>query len=271
MSAARGAIAAALGAVAVAYGCSELPTGRETPFSISFNAAPSPGVVLGDTLRDSTGAAARLTARVFNLDGDELAGAAAGFFLLGRPDSLPVTLTGDGFVIARADTASVGRTVRVVAFATANDALQSPPLTLTVTRAPTTLTATPGTDSIGLAADSIVLAPVTMVLENVGIENGVTRERAVPAYEVRFEVVQPTIAAGDTSFLAFVDGGRMTRVDTTDGTGSVTRSLRVRVRNFPRGPAGNTDTLTVRVRGTARYRSTLVTATKTLLLRLAVR
>jgi hypothetical protein len=43
------------------------------------------------------------------------------------------------------------------------------------------------------------------------------------------------------------------------------------MRNFPRGPSGTLDTLTVRVRGTARHRGTLVTATKTLLLRLGVR
>lgn len=271
MRSARLAIAGATVAIVAAQACTDLPTGAETPFSIAFTAAPSPGVVLGDTLRDSTGAAARLSARVFNLDGEELSGSPAAFFLLGRPDSLPVTLSPDGFLIAKSDTAWVGRTFRVVAFATADDGLQSPPLTLTVTRAPTTLTATPGTDSIGLGRDSIVLAPVTMVLENIAIENGVTRERPVPAYEVRFEVIQPSIATGDTSFLAVVDGGRPTRVDTTDGSGSVTRSLRVRVRSFPRGPAGTLDTLTVRIRGTARHRTTLVTATKTLLLRLAVR
>lgn len=262
----------ALVALAVAaQSCTDLPTGAETPFSISFNSAPSPGVVLGDTLRDSTGAAAMLSARVFNLDGDELPGSPAGFFLLGRPDSLPVTLTPEGYVVAKSDTALVGRTFRVVAFATADDGLQSAPLTLTVTRAPTTLTATPGTDSIGLAADSIILATVAMTLKNVAIENGVTRERPVPAYEVRLEVVQPAIAAGDTTFLALVDGGRLSSIDTTDGAGNVSRSLRVRVRNFPRGASGALDTLTVRVRATARHRATLVTATKSLLLRLGVR
>ena len=258
-------------AVAAAQACTDLPTGAETPFSISFNSAPSPGVVVGDTMRDSTGAAARLSARVFNLDGDELTGSPVGFFLLGRPDSIPATLTPDGYIVARNDTALVGRTFRVVAFATADEGLQSTPLTLTVTRAPTTLTATPGTDSIGLAGDSIILAPVSMVLENVAIENGVTRERPVPAYEVRFEIVQPAMASGDTSFLALVNGGRIASVDTTDGAGNVSRSLRIRVRNFPRGPSGNLDTLTVRVRGTARYRDTRVTATKSLLLRLGVR
>lgn len=268
----RARIALGLAAVAAAaHACTDLPTGADTPFSISFNSAPSPGVVLGDTLRDSTGAAATLSARVFNLDGDELPGSPAGFLLLGRPDSLPVTLTPEGYIVAKSDTALVGRTFRVVAVATADDGLQSAPLTLTVTRAPTTLTATPGTDSIGLAADSIVLATVSMVLENVVIENGVTRERPVPAYEVRFEIEQPAIAAGDTTFLALVDGARLSAVDTTDGAGNVSRSLRVRVRNFPRGPSGALDTLTVRVRGTARHRSTLVTATRSVLLRLGVR
>lgn len=268
---ARLALGVGVVAAAAAHACTDLPTGAETPFSIAFNSAPAPGVVVGDTLRDSTGAAARLSARVFNLDGDELSGSPAGFFLLGRPDSLPVTLTADGYIVAKSDTALVGRTFRVVAFATADEGLQSAPLTLTVTRAPTTLTATPGTDSIGLAADSIILATVAMVLENVVIESGVTRERPVSAYEVRFEIIQPAIAPGDTSFLALVDGGRVTSVDTTDGGGNVSRSLRVRVRNFPRGPSGTLDTLTVRVRGTARYRTSLVTATKSLLLRLGVR
>jgi len=59
-------LASGIGLV-IATACSDVPSDPDTPFSIEFNHAPSPSVVLGDTLFDSSGIATPLRARVFRL------------------------------------------------------------------------------------------------------------------------------------------------------------------------------------------------------------
>ena len=53
-------VAAAL--IVAPWSCTKLPSDPNTPFSIAFRRAPSPSVVLGDVMRDSTGQPAKLQA-----------------------------------------------------------------------------------------------------------------------------------------------------------------------------------------------------------------
>lgn len=56
--------------IVAATSCTDVPTEPDAVLSLSFDSLPSPSVVLGDTLRDSTGTARRLFATVFNFQGE---------------------------------------------------------------------------------------------------------------------------------------------------------------------------------------------------------
>jgi hypothetical protein len=68
MSARRGVVAALLLAASVA-GCTDVSTDPQVPLSLQFDSLPSLAVVVGDTMRDTALAPARVAVRVFNSSG----------------------------------------------------------------------------------------------------------------------------------------------------------------------------------------------------------
>ena len=74
----RFVVAALLAAGSV--GCFDLTTNASEIVAIEFPDLPSPAVVAGDTLRDSTGKAVVLNARLFDAAGDEVTGQPVQFF-----------------------------------------------------------------------------------------------------------------------------------------------------------------------------------------------
>jgi hypothetical protein len=64
----RGVVAALLMAATLA-GCTEVSTDPQVPLSLQFDSLPSLAVVVGDTMRDTALAAARINVRVFNSAG----------------------------------------------------------------------------------------------------------------------------------------------------------------------------------------------------------
>jgi hypothetical protein len=68
-------IAAVVVALAVAGACTDVSTDPEAITAIGFETVPAPGVVLGDTLRDTTEAVVPLSAQAYNVRGEVIADA----------------------------------------------------------------------------------------------------------------------------------------------------------------------------------------------------
>ena len=254
----RGLVVAAGVATVIAAACSDVPSDPNTPFSIEFNHAPSPSVVLGQGMFDSLGNAAPLKARVFNAKGEEIVGAEVVYHVVAYTnveptnpafiDSVPLTVdAASGVVTGKAAPAYAAKTARVYAQA---GKLQSQTITITATRHPDKLVAAgPVEDSLMLSflsTDSLLLAPSTpftaRVLHTVGALSAA--DSAVPAYLVRFRIVYPASAAADTSYVMLTNGDRKrSELDTTDASGNASRQLRIRRVNFPFGKAAGTDNL----------------------------
>lgn len=243
---------ASMVALVVAAACSDVPSDPNTPFSIEFNRAPTPSVVLGDTLFDSLGIAAPLRARVFNSNGDEIVGAHVTYHVVAfDPDSVPATnpanrdsvpLTVDsitGFVLGKESAIFAGKHARVYAQA---GKLQSDTVGIIAIRSADTLIASgPVTDTLSfLNLDTLPLSPALIATVRHTSDAPVTAaDSAVPSYLVWFRIVQP--AAGDTSYVMTVNGNRKhSEIDTTDATGTASRQVRIRRVNFPFDKAADT-------------------------------
>src|SRR5215218_5660175 len=86
-----------LGAVILAA-CTELPSGADDLLSFEFRPLPSTAVVVGDTLRDSTGLVTPIRVIAFNYNGDTVAAPAVIFRAVDRGirvDSVTGVVIGD--------------------------------------------------------------------------------------------------------------------------------------------------------------------------------
>ncbi len=210
----------ALGAAALAA-CTDVPSSPETPFSIAFEHLPFPAVVLGDLLRDSTGAVASLEATVFNAAGEPIPDASIEYFVVG---GAAVLLPGNQ---VRGDT--LDGEVRITAVA---GGIPSLPRTLRVVRRPDSLAGPTG------AIEPIQYTPLPNPTLN---RSGPLTVRVlatpagaqavgVPSWVVRYEVLVEgvRVAPTDTSLVWLVnDAGRPAVLDTTDAGGEATLRLRV--------------------------------------------
>ena len=252
-------------ALVVAAACSDIPSDPKVPFAIEFNRAPSPSVVLGDTMFDSLGFTAPLKARVFNSKGDEIVGAGVTYHVVAftnvdptNPafaDSVPLTVDANtGFVIGKTAPVYAAKTARVYAQA---GKLQSQTITVTATRSADLLVAGGATsDSLMLSflnTDSLLLSSAFSVrLRHTSGAPVTPADSAVPAYLVRFAIVKPAVASTDTSYVMLTNGDRKrSELDTTDAGGVASRQIRIRRVNFPfTKPAGSDalvrDTIIVR-------------------------
>jgi hypothetical protein len=244
--------------IVAAAACSDVPSDPNTPFSIEFNRASSPSVVLGEAMFDSLGNAAPLTARVFNAKGEEIVGAPVTYHVVAYAnvdstnpafvDSVPLTVdAATGVVTGKTAAVYATKTARVFAQA---GKLQSQTVIVTATRHPDTLSAAGSlTDSLMLSflnTDSLLVAPsagfTVRVLHTVGAVTAA--DSAVPAYLVRFQIVQPASAPSDTSYVMLTNGDRKrSELDTTDASGNASRLIRVRRVNFPFDKAPGADGL----------------------------
>ena len=68
----------------VAAACVEIPTGSDTVLSIQLGPLPSPGVVVGDSLRDTLGVVRGIPFKAFNYSGQEVANVTARFSAVDR-------------------------------------------------------------------------------------------------------------------------------------------------------------------------------------------
>lgn len=236
--------AAAVGAVALGVACTELPTGT-TPFAIEFLPLPSPGVVIGDTLRNEAGVATPLRAVVFDGSGDTVHDARVRFVAL---DAGVRVDTVAGWVVAGSVAVA---NVRLQALANGVPAM---PQMLGVVPRPDSLalvTTAPDTVRFDLAGqpDPERFTVTSSAIQATVLSGGGASAVGVPSWLVRYtlEYHGSVVPERDsTRGVWLVDGsGRASAVDTTDGSGISSRQVRVRPILLADGGAPGADSVTV--------------------------
>jgi hypothetical protein len=236
------AIAGALCAGVIAA-CSSVGD-PDVPFALEFTRLPWPAIVYGDTLRDSTGAVAPLSAIVLNSVGDTLRSATPAYVTLDT-----------GLVVAASRVVTAPRwqesAPRVVATL---GRLQSRPLPLTITRRPDSVFAVAASPITVDYDFPVTLASNTSAAVQVRIRSrqtipSVTGDSVSRGWPVRFSVLYaPPRTVMDSVLVIGESGTTRTTVDTTDASGVAG----VRVRVVPL--AGQTAADSVVLQATATHR-----------------
>jgi hypothetical protein len=223
-------------ALASAFACTDISSDPNTVLSLQFDSLPAPGVVVGDTLRDTLGVVARPVVHAFNFQGEEIVPAPV-FFV--SPDSGVTVDSASGIVVADSLRASPAR---IVANVGTLQAIQK----VSVTLRPDAIAAVNAVDSIlySFTDDTKNQSkPVT-----VSVKHGVSpADSAVGFWIVSFAIV----SQHDAGLVELVnDAGKPSLVDTTDASGIAGRQIRLHPVNL----ASATQTDTVVVNATAKFR-----------------
>lgn len=216
MSVGRNSLAIAIAAVAglgAFSSCTEIPTSDSAVLSLAFDSLPAPAVVLGDTLRDTTGRAAPVTATVYNFQGNVVVNPPLRFQALDRGirvDSVAGFVIGDSI---RSTAARIAVTV---------DGLQATKL-VDVALRPDTVIPVNERDSLlySLTDTTKNFSPALAVR----VHHSLTSlDSAVVSYIVSFAITSPL----DTLLAMLVnEAGKASRVDTTDASGQASRRIRL--------------------------------------------
>ena len=227
-------------AVAGAVACTDVSGSSTSVLSIQFDTLPSPSVVVGDTLRDTTGAVIRPVVRAYNFKGAEILPTPV-FFL--SPDSGVTVDSVTGIVVGDSLRSSPARIVATVGRL---QAIQKVNLTLS----PDTIFAKNAFDSLVYSISDTtkdVSPALTVMLSHRLAPN----DSAVPFYIVSFAIVsQPDPLLGEL----VNDGGTASHVDTTDATGIAGRKIRL----HPLHLSSVTQVDSIVVNATARFHGAVV-------------
>lgn len=219
----RRLVAFAAAVAAVALSCRAIPAPADGVLSLSAVQLPSPGVVAGDTLRDSTGHIAPLRVYAFGVGGetDTIQGdaAAATFVLL----DAGAHVTSDGYVIGDSVRNSPVRIIGSVG---------------TLQTSVANLAVTPRPDSLGPTGTTRI-ATVEFVATDTSVRSAalgatVLATGEVPVAKVQAVIVHYTIVSAPAGFNGAVTGillnaaGKPATVDTTNPSGQVSPTIRVR-------------------------------------------
>ena len=208
-------MALALIAAATLLACVDIPTGSDDLLSFQLNALPSPSVIVGDTLRDSSGVVAPLSITAFNFSGDTVPNVPVRFRALDarvRVDSVTGLVRGD----------SINATAsRLLASIDGFDGIFSIP----VVPRPDTVVGANARDTLAYS-----LTDTTLNLSNaIGVRvlhGPAAVDSAVRAFVVKFEI----LSHSDTVLVRLVDDARRrSAADTTDATGTAARRIRLDV------------------------------------------
>jgi hypothetical protein len=213
-SLAHAALLALLGTIGVAVAaCTEISSSSTAVLSIQFDSLGAPSVVVGDTLRDTTGAVVRPVVHVFNFKGAEIIPAPV-YFL--SPDSGITVDSATGVVVADS---LLSVPARIVATVGTLQAIQR----VDVTQSPDLIQAVNALDSLqySLLDTTVNVSPPLQVKLTHGIAPD---DSAVKSWIVSFAIV----AQSDPKLGELVnDVGMASVVDTTDATGIAGRKIRV--------------------------------------------
>jgi hypothetical protein len=196
-----------------AAACTDVSGSSTSVLSIQFDSLSAPSVVVGDTLRDTTGAVVRPVVHAFNFKGDEIIPAPV-FFL--SPDSGVTVDSLTGIVVGDSLRATPARIIATVGTL---QAIQNVDVTLR-----------PDLVQAVNALDSLRYSPVDTTLNlspllQVKLTHGVAPDdSAVKSYIVSFAIV----AQSNPQLGELVnDAGRASVVDTTDASGIAGRKIRL--------------------------------------------
>jgi hypothetical protein len=215
---ARTWVGAAAGAAAWwLVSCRDIPAPEGGVLAVSPVRLPSPGLVAGDTMRDSTGLIAPLSVVAYGVGGDTVKTVTPTFATLDTGAHLSgAFLVGD----------NVGTTVRVVGTVAA---VQTQPVIVKVTASPDTLVPADSTlhrKSYSLITGDTVVntADLTTIVQHIGTNAGV--EAVIVRYSIeRAPPGDPT--KGPT--LLLMSGTTQSSRDTSDANGKAARSARLRI------------------------------------------
>ena len=201
----------------IAAACTTITDNASSALSLQFDPLASPSVVLGDSLRDTTGTLAMPVVRAFNFQGEQISAPAVRFH-----SADPGVTVDPATGVVRGDSL-LSTPARIVASVGSLQAVQR----LDVTLRPDLVAAVNGSDTLQYSlVDSTlnVSDPLT-----VKVTHGTpAADSAVKSYVVSFAVV----SSGNPELATLIDGARASLVDTTDVSGVAGRALRVRPVNL---------------------------------------
>jgi hypothetical protein len=224
---------------ATVLACEDVSGGSSSVLSIQFDSLGAPGVVLGDSLRDTTGVVIHPVVHAYNFSGDEIKPSPAWYQ---SPDSGISVHSATGIVVG--DSLRAG--ARIIATVGGLQAIQK----VDVTLRPDLIVAVDGFDSLTYSLiDSTKNFSPTLTVK---LTHGVApNDSAVASYIVSFNIVSQS----DPNLAVLVNDGRIRSVvDTTDSNGTAGRALHI-------NPALITSTSgvdSIVVNASARYRGALV-------------
>ncbi len=232
----RGPVLLSALACLAALACTDLSGSSATVLSIQFDSLAAPSVVVGDTLRDTTGAIIVPVVRAFNVDGDEITSVPVRFQ---SPDSGLVVDSVTGIIFGDSLRSTPARVVATVGTL---QAIQRVDLTLR----PDLIVAVNGRDSLSysLLDTTVNVSPKLTVKLSHGVAPD---DSVVKSYIVSFSIVsQSNPSLGEL----VNDGGKPSVVDTTDTNGVAGRAIRL----HPLFLGSGTTVDSIFVNATARYR-----------------
>ena len=213
-SSGRAASLGFLGIVGLTWvACIDISGSSTSVLSITFDSLSAPSVVVGDTLRDTTGAVVRPVVHAFDFQGDEIIPPPV-FFL--SPDSGVTVDSATGIVVADSLRSTPARIVATVGTL---QAIQN----VDVTLRPDLIQAVNGLDTLQYSPIDTTLNLSSLL--QVKLTHGAPpNDSAVKSYIVSFAIV----AQSDPQLGQLVnDAGRASVVDTTDAGGIAGRKIRV--------------------------------------------
>jgi len=234
----RAVLVAIIGAAGVAGACTDISGSSTAVLSIQFDTLPSPSVVLGDTLRDTTGAVVVPVVHAFNFKGGEITPAPVHFL---SPESGITVDSATGIIVGDSLRSTPARIIAAVGTL---QAIQR----VNVTLRPDLLQATNGRDSLlySLLDSTLNVSPLLTVTLTHGVA---PNDSAVGFYLVSFAIVSQS----DPQLGELVnDGKRPSIVDTTSSSGEAGRAIRL----HPLFLTSQVDSIIINA--TAKYRGTEV-------------
>jgi hypothetical protein len=223
-----------------ALACGDVSGSSTSVLSIQFDSLAAPSVVVGDTLRDTTGAVIIPIVHAFNFMGDEILPAPVRFV---SPDSGVMVDSLTGIVVADSLRSTPARIVATVG---SLQAIQK----VDVTLRPDSLAAVNGVDSLSYSLFDTTLNVSPLL--TVKLTHGVApNDSAVKSYIVSFAIVsQSNPQLGQL----VNDAGKPSVVAITDATGIAGRAIRL----HPLFLTSATAVDTIKVNATAKYRGAQV-------------
>jgi len=224
----------------IAVACTDISGSSTSVLSIQFDSLSAPSVVVGDTLRDTTGAVIRPVVHAFNFQGEEIIPAPV-FFL--SPDSGITVDSVTGIVVGDSLRSTPARIVATIGTL---QAIQN----VDVTLRPDLVQAVNALDSLQYSLLDTTLNVSSQL--QVKLTHGVApNDSAVKSYIVSFAIV----AQSDPQLGELVnDAGKPSVVDTTDASGIAGRKIRLHPLFLSSGTAVDS----IVVNATAKYRGTQV-------------